>query len=304
MKRSLLLFAVLAMLVAPLPSSANDSDPIGKLARFGVLPSLAGQTPAPDFQIQACTPRGASEPDAADAVSGLQTQVIYFVPQGKPDQCLDQDHIIRAMNGINDFFVQQGLGRLRLDRTTGGAIDIPFVRGNSSESAYGGVNDLAAELANRGYNDSNKRYIIFAAINMGGVCGEAEYPGRFAAFFLDSDPGCGVRDFGNGTAAGSRGAEVVVGQEILHNEGAVSLFAPNGCQVSLLRYGHVCTPGGVLVEFGTLDPEYRDLMFPFAIPGVFLSVKTLDRNRDDYFKVRTPFFDGLLIDIEDSQYFD
>lgn len=306
MRKFLALAMLVALAVSTAPVRANHGGSVPRIAQFSVLPSLTSSASASGkfVAMATCVPRTISqEADAADSVNGPQTQVIYFVPQGKPDQCLDQDHIIRAMNGINDFFVKQGLGKLRLDRS-GLAIDIPFIRGQKSESGYAGVDDYRNELAARGYNDSNKRYIIFAADNEGGVCGEAEWPGRFAAFFLDSSAGCGVRDFGNGTAAGSRGAEVVVAHEILHNDGAVSLFAPNGCQVGVLRFAHVCTPGGVLAEFGTLDPEYRDVMFPFAIPGVFLSNKVLDRNHDDYFKVTTPFLGPMLVDLEDSIYFE
>lgn len=286
------------------PAGAHEPpDRVPRIAGTLVLPGTSTQEPAPAAVAPAgCVQRTTSETNAADTVPGRQTQVVYFVPKDRIDECLDGSALPNSMRSLNAFFSAQGLGPLRLDLAAGGVIDIPFVRGNSNQSAYDGVGDLEAELRARGFNSSTKRYVVFAAIGLGGTCGEAEYPGDYAAFFLDSAAGCGVRNFGDGTLAGAGAAEVVAGQEILHNEGVVDLLAPNGCQVSLGHFAHVCTPGGVLVEFDRLDPEYVDIMFPFAIPGVRLSQKVLDRNRDDYFKVR-PAYGFLLTDLEDSLYF-
>lgn len=301
---------LLAVLAVPAASTAlplHSAPALPKLAQFTVAPGTAG-TPraqaAGDVIAAACTPRTTSEADQPDAVGGRQTQIVYFVPAGKPDQCLDQGTLQSSLGSMNAFFVAQGLGALRLDRTGSatGPVDIPFVRGTNGQTTYTSVTSIAAELSQRGYGSETKRIVVFAAVDAGGLCGQAQWPGRWAAFFLDSSENCGVRDFGNGTLAGAGAAEVVVAHEILHNEGIVSPLAPNGCQVGLLHYGHVCTPGGVLAEFGRLDPEYVDLMFPYALPGVTLAQKVLDRNRDDYFKVRT-VWESWMIDLEDSPYF-
>lgn len=302
----LLLLAIPAAATA-LPLRHPPQPP--KIAQFTVLPGTIGRpatqpTSAGGVGAAACTPRASSEPDQPDAVAGAQTQIIYFVPSDKLDECLDQGVLQSSVGSMNAFFVAQGLGALRLDRTGSatGPMDIPYVRGSNTQSSYTGLSAIAGELSQRGYGRDTKRIVVFAAVNAGGVCGQAQWPGRWAAFFLDSASECGVRDFGDGTLAGAGAAEVVVAQEILHNEGAVSPLAPNGCQVGLLHYGHVCTPGGVLVEFGRLDPEYVDVLFPYAIPGVTLAQKVLDRNHDDYFQVRAAW-ESWMIDIEDSPYF-
>ncbi|MGH2829339.1 MAG: hypothetical protein ACRDJM_02535 [Actinomycetota bacterium] len=300
--------AVLTAFAAPLQSGAHGAAVTApRIAQFTVLPGAVAQAASQSGNLQplGCSPRS-SEPNAADVGPATQTQIIYFVPNGEIDECLDQGPLIGSMNSLNAFFSAQGLGALRVDRVsnpTTGAMDIPFVRGNNTQGSYTGVSPIASELSSRGYNVSGKRYIIFATVDRGGVCGQAEFPGRYAVFFLNSAEGCGVRDFGDGTLAGAGAAEVVSGQEILHNEGVVSLFAPNGCQVSLLHFGHVCTPGGVLVEFGQLDPESVDIMFPYAIPGLRLSQKVVDRNRDDYFQTSDNIWPVNLIDLEDSPYF-
>ncbi len=292
----------LACLGTALPATAHGPTHgvVPKIARSLAL-NVTGISAAETVTPLATCSRG-SEPDVADTTTLNRTQIIYFVPAGKTDECLDSLQLINSMNSLNAFFVTQTLGALRIDRTSTGAMDIPFVRGQKNQDGYSGVGDIATELKNRGYDKPGKRYIIFAADDEGGICGEAEYPGRYAAFFLDSDSGCGTRSFGNGTLEGAGAAEVVSGQEILHNDGIVDLLAPNGCQVSLLHYGHVCTPGGILAELGNLDPESRDIMFPY-VTGLRLSQKVLDRNRDDYFKVAAPWA-FLITDLNRSPYFE
>lgn len=304
---------VVAGFAFPTTSGAHHNGLGGHIPRIGQFTALdikgvqAGESQGPE--ILACTPRGnTDEANVADVGDSHQTQIIYFVPQGVTDECLDIDSavsrsLVDSFNSLNAWYVREGIGPLRLDRTSTGAMDIPFVRGNQPASFYTGVSSFTSELGSYISGNPSKRLIIFAAVDRGGVCGQAEWPGRFAAFFLDSVEGCGVRDFGDGTLAGAGAAEVVAGHEILHNEGAVSLVAPNSCTVGLLHYGHVCTPGGVLVEFGRLDPESVDMMFPYAIPGFRLAEKVLDRNRDDYYQTGDNIWPFSLVDLEDSLYF-
>lgn len=301
---------VVAGFAFPIPSGAHHNGMGGHIPRIGQFTALdlkGVQTEsAQGPEILACTPRTADEANQADVGDSHQTQIIYFVPQGVVDECLDQDaavsrSLVDSFNSLNAWYVREGIGALRLDRTSSGAMDIPFIRGNNPASSYTGVSSFEAEL--NPYLVNNKRFIIFAAVDRGGVCGQAEWPGRFAAFFLDSTEACGVRDFGDGTLAGAGAAEVVAGHEILHNEGAVSLVAPNSCTIGLLHYGHICTPGGILVEFGRLDPESVDMMFPYAIFGFRLGEKVLDRNRDDYYQTSDNLWPFALVDLANSPYF-
>jgi hypothetical protein len=82
-------------------------------------------------------------------------------------------------------------------------------------------------------------------------------------------------------------------QEMIHNDGQVTLTAPHDCVVSLLAFGHVCT--GPLWASPATDPESTDVMFPYV--GLPLNEKQLDADNLDYFRHPFPFRD-----LEDSPY--
>jgi hypothetical protein len=289
--RFLAFLAALAAL-APVPPAGAHGDRSPAIARTLVLaPTGVGGASVAAAGTTACGTRG-SEGNLPDPVTAHQTQVIYFVPAGACDQALDGPTLASSMASLNAWLTAQGSKPMRLDRTSTGALDAVFLRGEKQASTYGGVADIASEIGPRGFAASYKRYLIFAAVDLNGTCGEAEYPGSYAAVFLDSDTGCGTRDFGNGTLAGAGKAEVVSGQEAIHNDGIVDLLAPHDC---LPFFAHVCTPGLFLSR--SLDPETADVMYPF-VTGVKLSQKVLDRGHDDYFKTALP-----VTDLNDSTFF-
>lgn len=282
------LAAVSLAVAAFAPAQAHD--PV-RIVRTLVLEPTGASAASVAAAATACGTRG-SEGNQRDVTAADQTQVIYFVPRTFCDEGLDGTPLANSMKSLNAWLVSQGARPMRLDKTSTGALDIVFLRAAQGPSAYEGLDGIAQEIGARGFNAPNKRYLIFAALDFDAVCGEAEFPGAYAAVYLNSDAGCGTRSFGNGTVSGAGKAEIVSGQEAIHNEGIVGFLAPHNCVPFL---AHVCTPGLVLAQ--SLDPERVDLMFPFVV-GLKLGAKVLDRGRDDYFKAPL-----AIPDLDESTFF-
>lgn len=243
-----------------------------------------GEVTAQEVAVASAGPlRGGQGKDQPDAVAGSQTHAIYFVPADRRDERLDGAGglISRSLSGMQSWF-RASMGRApRIDRTRSGRYDITFVRGRGQAKGYG-FDSIVAEVRARGFDVASKRYVIFAAVSRGAVCGESQYPlgaapsvGRFVAVWLDSAVQCRSRDHGKGTASTSGYTETILTHEWLHAEGVVPTLAPRHCSGAAY---HTCTGG--LWLFPAMDPEANDVMFPFA--GAPLREKILDRGRDDY----------------------
>lgn len=217
------------------------------------------------------------------------THLVYFVPSDRPDAKLDTNGAIAAaMRSQRAWFRGQMSRRPRIDLVAGaGGYDITFVRGRQPASWYSTHGRLIDELIARGFDDPGKRYLTYAAIDRGTVCGEASYPygdpigseGGHATVYLDSS-GCAGHDLGDGTAAGSGRADTVAVHEWLHREGAVAATAPHHCATSA---NHVCTGASwMLGDIGSMmsDPERADVMYPLVNDP--LRTRSLDLGRDDY----------------------
>lgn len=243
-----------------------------------------------------------SRPSGVDtqAASTYTTHVVYFVPRDKTDQGLDTDGTIAdSLSSMRAWFVAQMGHAPRMDRTSTGGFDVTFVSGDKAADSYDSLTDISTELSGKGFNSASKRYLIFAAIGQGSMCGASEYPvqpgtsGHYAAIYLDSNRSCGARNFGNGSAAGANKAETITAHEWLHQEGIAPLVSPHSCASSVY---HVCT--GVLWEMPGLDPEETDIEFP--VINMPLAQKVLDRDRDDYLDAPWPWVPNL----RDSAWFE
>lgn len=303
MRRVLWMAAALAVVGTTWPAPAHDRGL--RLTRLVALTHAgAGSGGASAPPATTGRPRTARYTvDAPDVVRGNQTHIVYFVPRDRRDERLDVNGAIAGSIGSMRAWFRNQSGRSpRLDLRRGGALDITFVRGRMPAAEYPSLDDISDELVARGFRIGAKRFLVYAALPTGGVCGEAEYPvppldrtlGSFSAVYLDATRECGTRDFGNGTLSGAGRAEVVAAQEWLHNEGLVPLVAPHQCtspSLSIpipLAVGHVCT--GPLTFFEGLDPEEPDVMYPF-VTGLRLGQKVLDRGHDDYFRHSLPTAD-------------
>lgn len=279
----------------PIPAAHERFMPVGR----SLAPGNEGPVePAPDAPLgQRAT--GTDQPDAEPTLN--QTHAVYFVPRDRPDESLDDNGTLsRSITGTREWFAREtsrnGLGarRPRMDRLAGGGWDITFVRGDQDAAAYTALSVISSELTAKGLNDPNKRYLIYAALSRGGICGEGFYPlpgfptsGRFSAVYLDSDASCGARDFGGGTAATAGKAEAIAAHEWLHNEGVASPLSPHHCPGS--NY-HVCTVVLYLLP-GDMDTESPDVLFPYI--NARLSAKVLDRDLDDYLDHSWPHLANL-----------
>lgn len=240
---------------------------------------------------------GRSSVDRPDTTNLQRIHVIYFVPSDKPDQSLDTNGTLAdSITSMNQWFEAQANGRhYRLDTFLDAGLsktDITFVRGHKTDSQYS-FSRVASELEARGFNANpgEKRYLVFAAVGAS-ACGTAYYPilsdtayEQWAMTFLDSPAGCKARQFGNPTTGPSY-SEVISAQELLHNEGVVSLLAPHDCGPN---FGHVCTAQVGAQLLRGLDPESFDIMFPYV--GRPLGEKQIDIGDDDYYRHPFPYRD-------------
>jgi len=255
-----------------------------------------GASPAPGSRYPYPIPR--STVDRPDTQDGRLVHVVYFLPADKPDESLDVAGVLDVSVAAQNAWLARETGGRRwrfdtfsFDATVDGAAqritayDVTFVRSSRSSSELRDITTIDDELVAAGLTQTDKRYLIYAAVDGNGSCGSAYYPlgqptnsaadGKYAGVYLDSSTGCRARDFA--TSVGSPGmTETIAQQEIMHNDGVVPLSAPHQC---LPNYLHVCTPGLALTG---LDPERFDILFPFV--GVPLRDKKLDLGRDDYFQ--------------------
>lgn len=261
--------------------SAAPSAAAGDL--YATASFRAANATMPTVRVQAGAPsRMRDGTDRPDISRRPQTHAIYFVPADRRDERFDAagGPIARAMAGVGAWFAA-AMGRApRLDVARGGALDVTFVRGDLGARAYA-FDVVVDEIRTAGFDVASKRYVIFAVAARGETCGESQYPlapgavGRYIVVWLDSAVECGARSVGAGTARSAGTLETIVAHEWLHSEGVVPMPAPRHCATHAY---HTCTGG--LWLFPAMDPERRDVMFPFA--GVPLREKVLDRDRDDY----------------------
>lgn len=237
--------------------------------------------------------------DRPDLTGSPKIHAIYFVPGDSPDEELDTNGTLgESVLAMNVWLDEQTPDRhFRLDTyldSGATSVDVTFVRGLHTNFEYGWGDTFAEvtqELSWRGFsaNPSSKRYLVFyAGWASSGACGTAYYPlgggyAQWAMTFLDSDPSCGARDFGD--ASGPKFSEVISLQELLHNESLVDPRSPHHCAANL---AHVCT-AQVLSRLGNSDPESFDPMFPYV--GRSLAKKVLDRGHDDYYNHPFPHGD-------------
>lgn len=246
-------------------------------ASLGGVAARADTEPSPGEGVRRTT----DAPDATAPGECHCTHLIYFVPADGADDSLDVDGTLAgSIRAIRTWFGTQMQQAPRVDRVgTSDTEDITFVRGRNPAATYASLRVLIAELSDRGFNEPGKRYLVYAGLDRGTVCGESTYgnpllPGAtYAAVYLDSTQ-CGARDLG-----GQGRADATATHEWLHAEGLVQVGAPRHCPTSPY---HVCTVALHLVASvtGIRDPEHPDILYPYV--DTRLSAKVLDRGRDDY----------------------
>ncbi len=290
---------VVALTLAP-PGSPDDGELQALLAR-SELASAIEDGDVPGQRYPWIFPRSAT--DRPDEVAGRQIHIVYVLARNLPDDHYDEAGVLEDSARSQNAWMRQQTGtqEWRLDTYTFSwddpetlevedvpvqAVDVTTIETGKHEDALDSVGELRTELAARGLNDPNKRYIVYAASNAGGVCGSAfwtldprpdSFDGQYSGIYLYSSSGCRAREFAPNATTPSY-AETIAMQEMIHNDGMVPMTAPHNCVVSALAYGHVCT--GPLWASG-LDPERFDVMYPYV--GLPLNQKLLDQDRLDYY---------------------
>src|SRR5438876_116883 len=240
------------------------------LAAALALAAFLGTTASPP----AALPRETS--DRPDDHTGPQVHVVYAVPSDQTDASLDADGTIEAsVNAIQAYLRgQTGGPGLKLD-TSGGALDVTFVRLPRSDADYTAqpavAGGIAADLRQAGLADPNKVYAVYYEGSAPGpdpalqLCGEGGRTGQLAISVVILHDNCGY-DL-NSSRAGVPGAiEFVVLHETLHAMG----FVPD-CAPHTTHDGHV-------------DDSPQDLMAALLPDGTPI----LDVNHDDYFQANHP----------------
>lgn len=291
--------SVVLVMLAGLPARASHGPApitVGLLPDPGRLAAAPEATPLQSRYPWAIPRTTADRPDLTPDPT---VHVIYLLPAGEPDEQLDTLGILEDSLRAQNVWMRDQTGRQwRLDtfefsafdsalgaERTVEAVDVTFVRSELPASELNGGFAIADELARLGFDDEGKRYLSYVASDGRGACGDAIAPvllapestgdGKYAQVYLDSPEGCGTRAFATDPTDPSF-SEAVAQHELVHNDGMVRVGAPHHCLASVM---HICT--GVLALGLELDPEYRDLMFPYVGPP--LPEKVLDRGRDDYF---------------------
>jgi hypothetical protein len=242
-------------------------------------------------------------PDSGDDL----LHVVYLVAADFPDEDLDTNGTIDcSMQAQNQWFLKQsGNLQWRLDtfkatvKSRSGkrkkieALDVTFIKSDKKGADLYGADLVSAELQTRGLAEMNKRYLTYvAAGDDSGPCGDAfldsfdpmsSGDGQFAQIYMFSAEGCHAHEFGVPGAPSF--VEAIGQQEIMHNDGAVTVGSPHFCTPGLF---HVCT-GPLSVADLRLDPETIDVMFPYVTDP--LSEKVLDSGNDDYFQHPFPYKD-------------
>jgi hypothetical protein len=251
--------------------------------------------------------------DRPDERSGRQLHIVYLVAAGMPDDHYDELGFLEdSVRSMNVWMKQQtGNQQWKFDMHTFtapdaegvmqsvNAVDVTFIQSNRPSGSLDTLGEVRSELAPRGLNDPNKRYLAYVATNAGNVCGEAYYTydptptafdGQYSSVYLYSSSGCRAREFAPNATQPSY-TESIAMQEMVHNDGMVPMVAPRNCLVSLLAFGHVCT--GPLwageVAGQDVDPERFDVMYPYV--GLPLNQKSLDADHLDYYRHPAPYRD-------------
>ena len=258
--------------------------------------------------------------DRPDERAGRQIHFVYLVPNGFPDERLDElavlEDSVRAMNGwmagetglrwkLDTFvFEWDDPATPEADPVAIEAVDVTFLRIDRPGAELTDLTAVRDELIARGFDHPEKRYFTFAANNAGLTCGVASTPlypgqepvgwdpsidGKYSMGNLFSDPGCRMREFATGPADPSW-VEAVVLHEIVHNDGHLVAYAPHSWPPAS---GHPRRPVPSLkiedIEVIPEDPERYDVMYASA--SFPLSEKVLDLGNDDYFRHPFPWRD-------------
>jgi hypothetical protein len=227
---------------------------------------------------------GRSALDRPDDFDGPQVHVIYAVPFHGEDRMLDADGTLaRSIASFSTWFGLQTDGlALRFD-TYQGALDITHLALSRTDEqmqtfATGTSGPLWAidhELRSASRLQPDKIYLVYYDGGSNYSCGNAMWPGRVAALYLQATPSgfgvCGRLGFVQAPDHFPLYWEFAALHDLIHALGIVSPSAPNHTDA---YPGHV--------------PEQNDLMYGGQFGWILNASTTVDVGGDDYFGAHVP----------------
>jgi hypothetical protein len=233
--------------------------------------------------------------DRPDLIAERQIHVIYAYPSDLPDRFFAVTHdIIRDLAGVDSWWQSQDPTRTpRFDLAAFpgcdsefGALDVSSLRLNGDDttldaSAPGFTSRMGDELARAGFNDDEKKYLVFydgtaPATFCGESTGAPNVGGPSVASYVFSRgaPGCEV---GGGAGTGNGWPAHTAAHELIH--GLLGSFLPGTAPHACDDLGHVCDSQSDVLSTGAIHPS------------PFLSDMVLDVGNDDYYNHGGPWFD-------------
>lgn len=175
------------------------------------------------------TAAGATTPKIAcigDGTSGARVQAIYARAKDKPDRFSTSLPLIRKYAAIADSYVNRSAAQVRSGRRIRYVTQdcqLKVLRVTLSARGDDSFGATTRELANKGYNKSNRKYLIWMDANVAGMCGVGStMPDDRAALSNDNNQLTGFARVDRSCWGGG-----VEAHELFHTFGAVQYSAPH-----------------------------------------------------------------------------
>ncbi len=212
--------------------------------------------------------------DRPDDITGLQMHVIYVTSRGGPDRGLDLNGALEnSVRRFQTWFAGQ-TGRTVRQDTFEGRLDVSAYQMSLSDAEIAGSNPsnpsvvgtLFQELQAVGFDEPNKKYLVYYDGTSAFACGGALVNGKGAALYLTGRPGCADLPLVAAPDSTPGYWDFAGLHDFLHSLGYVNPSAPtaNGfhttdCSCDLMDGGTLGPWRPTLVDFGK-DDYYADTL--------------------------------------------
>lgn len=221
--------------------------------------------------------------DRPDDISGLQMHVIYVTSRGGPDRGLDLNGALEnSVRRFQVWFAGQTGRTVRQDMFEG-RLDVSAYQMTLTDAEIAGSNPsnpsvvgtLFQELQAAGFDEPNKKYLVYYDGTSAFACGGALVNGKGAALYLNGRPGCANLPLVTAPDATPGYWDFAGLHDFLHSLGYVDPSAPtaNGfhttdCSCDLMDGGNLGPWRPTLVDFG--NDDYYAPSLPTGLPNLRL----------------------------------
>ena len=223
-----------------------------------------------------------STTDRPDDSSDFQVHFIYLLPKDMPDRSMDTSSAItNSVSSFQTWLCGQSGGKYVKVDTAGGALDVSFVRLNSTDNVLKTgaelpwatnpstnpylLNDIDFKIKALGFNNPNKIYAVYYDGNSNYSCGAGSWPpvvpGKIGGIFMygrnqawPADINCQTNQVGV-SATSPQYFDYAMLHEIFHTLGFVANCAPHA------NNSHTTDNNNDLMYTGSL-PWYPSLLDP------------------------------------------